>query len=405
MHACGSLSGSTDVTPPVQFSHVTKRFRRGTRTDSLRDLVPTLARTLFGRRAPTSQGEAFLALDDVSFSVEPNEVVGVIGPNGAGKSTLLRLLTGLLQPDAGTVTVRGRIGALIELSAGFHPDLTGRENVFLQGAILGLSRADVTRRFDAIVDFAGVEAFLDTPVKHYSSGMNARLGFAIAVHTEPDVLLVDEILSVGDRAFQSKAFARIAAEVRRGIPVVVVSHQLDRISELCQRALLLTGGRVAFDGPAAECIAAYMSHGPHDMDSAPGACPLSLNRIEVLEHAPDVWAAGERMPLRLSGTVRGLVTDDLVVGLRVCTVPDGIRIAAVHVPVASLLLPASGPFSVDVSVAMSLGSGGYRVQGVVWHAPTFSAWSEGASLPFTVRGAPDSSGRVWLDPRFMSRPE
>ena len=393
------------MTPPVQFSHVTKRFRRGTRTDSLRDLVPTLARTLIGRRAPTAQGDEFLALDDVSFSVAPHEVVGVIGPNGAGKSTLLRLLTGLLQPDAGTVTVRGRIGALIELSAGFHPDLTGRENVFLQGAILGLSRTDVKRHFDAIVDFAEVEAFLDTPVKHYSSGMNARLGFAIAVHTEPDVLLVDEILSVGDRAFQTKAFARIAAEVRRGIPVVVVSHQLDRISELCQRALLLTGGRVVFDGPAAECVAAYMNHGQHAIDGVMGPCPLSLDAIEVLGHTPDVWAPGERMRMRLSGTVRGLIPDDLVVGVRVYTVPDEIRIAAVHVPVATLVLPASGRFAVEVSVALSLGSGGYRVQGVVWHAPTFSAWSAGPSLPVNVRGAVGSSGRVWLDPRFTSTPK
>lgn len=388
----------------MQFSHVTKRFRRGTRTDSLRDLVPTLVRSLIGRRAPTAQGNEFLALDDVSFCVGPQEVLGVIGPNGAGKSTLLRLLTGLLQPDAGTVTVRGRIGALIELSAGFHPDLTGRENVFLQGAILGLSRADVKRHFDAIVDFAEVEAFLDTPVKHYSSGMNARLGFAIAVHTEPDVLLVDEILSVGDRAFQAKAFARIAAEVRRGIPVVVVSHQLDRISQLCQRALLLAGGRVVFDGPAAECVAAYMSSAPDDTDLAIGACPLSLDSIEVLGQAPDVWAPGERIRMRLAGTVRAPMPDGVVLGVRVYTLPDAIRIAAVHAPVATFSLPASGPFAAEVSVTLSLGAGSYRLQGVVWHAPTVSAWSSGPSVPVTVGGASDSSGSVWLAPRFASLP-
>jgi ABC-type polysaccharide/polyol phosphate transport system ATPase subunit len=392
------------VTPPVQFSHVTKRFRRGTRTDSLRDLVPTLARTVFGRRAPAAQGDEFLAIDDVSFSVEPNEVVGVIGPNGAGKSTLLRLLTGLLQPDAGTVSVRGRIGALIELSAGFHPDLTGRENIFLQGAILGLSRADVKRRFDAIVDFAEVEAFLDTPVKHYSSGMNARLGFAIAVHTEPDVLLVDEILSVGDRAFQAKAFARIAAEVRRGIPVVVVSHQLDRISELCQRALLLANGRVVFDGPAAECVAAYMSHGQHAMDGAIGPCPLSLDALEVLGHAPDLWSPGDRMRMRLGGTVRGMVPDDLVMGVRVHKMPDEIWMAAAHAPVATFLLPASGAFAVEVSVALNLGAGRYRVQGVVWHAPSSSAWTVGPSVPISVSGEPGSFGSAWLAPHFASVP-
>lgn len=392
------------MTPPVQFSHVTKRFRRGTRTDSLRDLVPTLARTLIGRRAPTAQGDEFLAIDDVSFSVEPNEVVGVIGPNGAGKSTLLRLLTGLLQPDAGTVSVRGRIGALIELSAGFHPDLTGRENIFLQGAILGLSRADVKRRFDAIVDFAEVEAFLDTPVKHYSSGMNARLGFAIAVHTEPDVLLVDEILSVGDRAFQAKAYARIAAEVRRGIPVVVVSHQLERIAALCQRALLIAGGRVIADGPASECIAAYMANVHLAADVTAGPCPISFDDLCVLGPTLEIWTPGERMPLRVTGQVRGPVTDDLQLGVRLWRVADETRVAAVHAHAAALSLPISGPFTFDLSLSLSLGGGSYRVQAVAWHAPTLSEWAQGPSVPLDVGRSAGSSGSVWLAPRFGNAP-
>lgn len=393
------------MTPHVQFAHVSKRFRRGTRADSLRDLLPALTRALIGRRTAADDGREFLALDDVSFSVAPGEVLGVIGPNGAGKSTVLRLLTGLLQPDAGTVTVRGRVGALIELAAGFHPDLTGRENVFLQGAILGLSRADVRRRFDAIVDFAEVEAFLDTPVKHYSSGMNARLGFAIAVHTEPEVLLVDEILSVGDRAFQAKAFGRIAAEVRRGIPVVVVSHQLDRIATLCQRALLIAGGRVAFDGPATECIAAYMANAHLAVDVAVGPCPISLADLQVLGPRPDTWTPGERIQLRLAGEVRGPVPDELVIGVRLWTVPGETRIAAVHAPATTLALPTSGSFAVELSLALSLGAGSYRVQMVAWHAPTLSEWAQGPSVSLSVGGSVESSGSVWLAPRFGSASE
>ena len=390
------------MTPHVEFAHVSKRFRRGTRADSLRDLLPALARALVHRRAAADHGRSFLALEDVSFRVAPGEVLGVIGPNGAGKSTLLRLLTGLLQPDAGTVTVRGRVGALIELAAGFHPDLTGRENVFLQGAILGLSRAEVRRRFDAIVDFAEVEAFLDTPVKHYSSGMNARLGFAIAVHTEPEVLLVDEILAVGDRAFQARAFGRISEEVQRGIPVVVVSHQLDRIATLCQRALLIAGGRVTFEGPATECIAAYMANAHLAVGTIVGACPISLDELQALGPTPDLWQPGARIQLRLAGEVQGLVTNDLVLGVRLWTMPGEMRIAAVHAPAATLALPECGPFAVELSLTLSLGPGSYRLQVVAWHAPTLSEWAQGPSVSLEVGGSAESSGSVWLAPRFGS---
>jgi ABC-type polysaccharide/polyol phosphate transport system ATPase subunit len=392
------------MTPHVEFAHVSKRFRRGARADSLRDLLPALARTLVGRRVAANERRDFLALDDVSFSVEPGEALGVIGPNGAGKSTLLRLLTGLMQPDVGTVTVRGRVGALIELAAGFHPDLTGRENIFLQGAILGLTRADVRRRFDAIVDFAEVEAFLDTPVKRYSSGMNARLGFAIAVHTEPEVLLVDEILSVGDRAFQAKAYARIGAEVRRGIPVVVVSHQLERIAALCQRALLIAGGRVIADGPASECIAAYMANVHLAADVTIGPCPISFDDLCVLGPTPELWTPGERMPLRVTGQVRGPVTDDLHLGVRVWRLTDETRVAAVHEPAAALLLPISGPFTFELALSLSLGGGSYRVQAVAWHAPTLSVWAQGPSVPLDVGRSAGSSGSVWLAPRFGNAP-
>jgi homopolymeric O-antigen transport system ATP-binding protein len=175
------------TTPRVEFRHVWKKFRRGLRHDSLRDLLPALARSFVGRgaRAEALREGEFWALQDVSFTVEPGEVLGIVGPNGAGKSTVLKLLTRILEPSLGSAMVRGRAGALIELAAGFHPDLTGRENVYLQGAIMGMKRGEIARNFDRIVDFAEVEEFIDTQVKRYSSGMWARLGFAIAAHLDP----------------------------------------------------------------------------------------------------------------------------------------------------------------------------------------------------------------------------
>src|SRR5205814_3843662 len=194
----------------VVFEGIWKKFRRGERHDSLRDLVPALARGLARRRRPLDLAEQeFWAVRDVSFEVGPGEALGIIGPNGAGKSTSLKLLTKILRPTRGQCALRGRVGALIEVAAGFHPDLTGRENVFLQGAIMGMARNEVTRKLDAIIDFSGLHDFVDTPVKRYSSGMNARLGFSIAANLNPDVLVIDEVLAVGDMAFQQRCINRM----------------------------------------------------------------------------------------------------------------------------------------------------------------------------------------------------
>lgn len=391
----------------MEFAEVSKRFRLGSRADSLRELLPAMGRRLalglgFGstQRASTTDGSTeFWALRDVSFRVGPGEVLGLIGANGAGKSTVLRLLTGLLQPDRGAVRVRGRIGALIEVAAGFHPELTGRENIFLQGAILGLSRAAVRRHFDAIVAFAGVEAFLDTPVKHYSSGMNARLGFAIAVHTEPDVLLVDEILSVGDREFQAKAFDRLAVEVARGIPVVVVSHQLERIASLCQRAILLSRGSVAFDGPAPECVAAYVAQSARDAELEVGPCPITWHSLS-LDSERSVVTPGQRLAVTLGGSIRRAARAELELGVRVWSMPNEQRVAAMVMPAQRLALPVEGPFTLDVSFAANLGPGTYRLQAVAWHAPTLREWAAGPSVLVEVSRVLGSNGGIFLDPRF-----
>jgi ABC-type polysaccharide/polyol phosphate transport system ATPase subunit len=389
----------TDAIARVEFSHVSKRFKRGTRADSLRELLPALGRAIIGRGAHLADSDDFWALRDVSFRVEPGEVLGVIGPNGAGKSTVLRLLTGLLAPDEGRVDVHGRIGALIELAAGFHPDLTGRENIYLQGAILGLSRADIRQRFDAIVAFAEVEAFLDTPVKRYSSGMNARLGFAIAVHAEPDVLLVDEVLSVGDRAFQAKAFGRLAEEVKRGIPVVMVSHQLERVATLCHRALLLRHGTVAFEGSARDCVDAYIDGSftpPRDL----GPCPIRLDGMDVAPTGTS-HAQGTRITLAIRASVLAPLHDDITLGVRVRRMPDESHVSAVHATAGSLDLPKSGSFALAVSIVLNLGPGAYRLQCVVWHSGSKREWAQGPSTIVEVVGTDGSSGSVWLAPSMQ----
>ena len=247
--------------PAVVFDKVWKKFRRGERHDSLRDAVTTFIKAPFkARRAVDALDEQeFWALRDVSFEVQPGEALGIIGPNGAGKSTALKLLTRILKPTLGSCSVRGRVGALIEISAGFHPDLTGRENLYLQGAILGMTRAEVARKMDAIIDFAGIRPFIDTQIKRYSSGMNARLGFSIAAHIEPDVLLIDEVLAVGDFVFQQKCFARLAEFRQSGAAIVFVSHNMQAIVSLCDRALLLRPGRSAVLADVGEAAAIYAS--------------------------------------------------------------------------------------------------------------------------------------------------
>lgn len=197
----------------------------------------------------------FNALSGVDITVQTGESVALMGYNGSGKSTLLKLISGVLRPDAGTIRTRGRIAGLIEVGAGFHPDLSGRENVYLNAAILGMSKEEIDARFDDIVAFSEIEKFIDTEVKHYSSGMFLRLAFSVAIHTEVDILLVDEILSVGDEPFQRKCLARIRELQQAGKTLVVVSHDLDMVANLCDRGVLLRDGQVVFDGPAEDAVA------------------------------------------------------------------------------------------------------------------------------------------------------
>jgi ABC-type polysaccharide/polyol phosphate transport system ATPase subunit len=266
--------------PAVVFDNVSKKFRRGERHDSLRDAITAAVTRPFRRRRAKESLDAqeFWALRDVSFELQPGEAIGVIGPNGAGKSTVLKLLTRILKPTIGHARTRGRVGALIEISAGFHPDLTGRENLYLQGAILGMSRQEVSRKMDAIIDFAGIPDFIDTPVKRYSSGMNARLGFAVAAHVDPDVLLIDEVLAVGDFAFQQKCYERLGEFRRAGAAIVFVSHSMQAIVSLCDKAILLRPGRSALIGPVGEMAARYASPDGQAVDAR-----IAVESVQVSE--------------------------------------------------------------------------------------------------------------------------
>ncbi len=240
-----------------------KNYRLGLNAayGSLRESISEGFRRTVGRaigKGEKREVDVLWALRDVSFSVDSGEAIGLIGHNGAGKSTLLKLLSRIAEPSTGWAEVTGRVGSLLEVGTGFHPELTGRENVFLNGAILGMRRSEIRKRFDEIVDFAEMEHFLDTPVKRYSSGMQVRLAFAVAAHLEPEILLVDEVLAVGDAAFQRKSLAKMAEVARAGRTVVFVSHNLATIQALCERAILLERGRVIADAPVEEAVSGYL---------------------------------------------------------------------------------------------------------------------------------------------------
>jgi ABC-type polysaccharide/polyol phosphate transport system ATPase subunit len=243
----------------IEVERLSKRYRLGEDRPgrSLREVLATSARRIAGRAEQRSREELW-ALRDIDLAVAEGESIGVIGRNGAGKSTLLKILSRITEPTTGVARMRGRVAALLEVGTGFHPELTGRENVYLNGAILGMSRRDISRRFEDIIAFAGVERFVETPVKRYSSGMYLRLAFAVAAHLEPDILVVDEVLAVGDAEFQSKCLRRMESVEREGRTVVFVSHNLDAINRLCQQAVWLDGGKVAAVGPAHEVIDAYL---------------------------------------------------------------------------------------------------------------------------------------------------
>ncbi len=243
----------------IEFNNVWKKFKRGRKFNSLRDSIPKLLRNMFRKNKGELKEGEFWALKDVSFQVEKGEVLGIIGPNGSGKSTILKLLFKIMAPNKGKIAISGNVSGLIEITAGFHPELSGRENIYLNGTIIGMTKKEIDQKFEQIVDFSGIREFIDTPVKRYSSGMYARLGFSVVAHMNPDILLVDEVLAVGDMAFQAKCSQKMRELLNSGTTIILVSHNLLLVESLCKRVLLLEKGRILKEGSPLQIIPHYQN--------------------------------------------------------------------------------------------------------------------------------------------------
>jgi lipopolysaccharide transport system ATP-binding protein len=364
------------ATPAVVFDGVSKAFVRGGRHDSLRDLIPAFAKRMFGADPATrSDRDRFWAVRDVSFTVNPGEALGIIGPNGAGKSTTLKLLTRILKPTIGRCHTHGRVGALIEVAAGFHPDLTGRENVFLQGAIMGMKRGEIAARFDEIVDFAEVHDFIDTPVKRYSSGMNARLGFSIAAHLNPDVLIIDEVLSVGDMAFQRRCVERMESFKRAGTAIVFVSHNLPAVIQLCDKALFLAGSVREYGDPRA-VLRSYVdtSRAAFSVATAQDAVTIASSRL--VDDRGDVVTTsvrpGTRLTLELS-LLPGIDIENITFGFLIYRASDNLVVYDMNFEGDTLGVPRLTPdipLHLQFSFLAHLTRADYYLEVHVCHNPT-----------------------------------
>ena len=355
----------------VRVEGISKRYRIGAAEARAESLAAAAARAL---RSPLRNlrrlraltrfdgdgPDVLWALRDVSFEVARGEVLGVVGRNGAGKSTLLKVLSRIVEPTAGRAEIRGRVSSLLEVGTGFHPELTGRENVYLNGTLLGMRRAEVDRALDAIVEFAGVGAFVDTPVKRYSSGMTVRLAFAVAAHLEPDVLILDEVLAVGDASFRARSMSKMREAVGDGRTVLLVSHDATLVRELCDRCLLLDGGRAVLDGPTSEVLRAYegaaagtgeVRYGP----DGPGSDAVRLRGVRVVGpdgRARDSVSGAEPVRIEVAYDVLREVPE-VRVGLRLQT-ESGLVVAASASGGAGVEVPPPGSYVAAATVPAGL---------------------------------------------------
>ena len=298
----------------ITVENISKQYiidhQKGKGVNTLRDMVSENFRQLFGgnKEKQDVSHEEFWALRDVSFSVEQGDRIGIVGHNGAGKSTLLKILSKIIEPTSGSVRIKGRVASLLEVGTGFHPELTGRENIFLNGSLLGMSRSEIRKQFDEIVAFAGVEKFLDTPVKRYSSGMYVRLGFAISAHLDPEIMIVDEVLAVGDAEFQKKSLGKMRDNSASGRTILFVSHNLTAVQALCNKALYFERGQLLEQGETNQVVATYLSKVSRTRllrewdtpESAPGNDLVRIKRIELIpEYQDELTHIDVRTPMKL----------------------------------------------------------------------------------------------------------
>lgn len=346
----------------VQFDRVSKRYRLGQRANA-REAINAIAGRVIGRRS--SPDREVWSLRDVSFSVAEGAALGIVGRNGAGKSTILKILAGITAPTAGVSRARGRVAALLEVGTGFHPELTGRENIYLNGAILGMSRQDITRRFVEIVEFSGVERFLETPVKRYSSGMYLRLAFAVAAHLEPDVLVVDEILAVGDAEFQRKCIGRMQEAEQEGRTVIFVSHDLETLGRLCPQAIWMESGRICDSGPTTSIVREYLNSSASPQEAASTvleADGVSLHSVRVVpsdEQRGPVLMRGDAFRIEVQFDVTEDVSGlDLAIFL---TRSGGVRVFDELLSDQSATRLSPGKYRVAIVIPPLLNVGDYTV--------------------------------------------
>ncbi|MFT4260668.1 ABC transporter ATP-binding protein [Microbacterium sp.] len=390
------------VRPPqvITVNSVSKRFtvRKDT---SLKERMVTLG------RAGRQHRQDFWALNDVSFDIRAGTTIGLIGHNGSGKSTLLKVLGGIVQPTSGTVEQRGRIAALLELGAGFHPDLSGRENVFLNGSVLGLSHDEIAAQFDAIQEFAGIGDFIDTQVKFYSSGMYVRLAFAIAVHTDPDILLVDEVLAVGDEQFQQKCLDRIKEFQSEGRTIIIVSHALDQIASLCDRVVVMNHGSMVYDGLPATAIERFrellVENGvgqAHTEESSRGVAIESVDVHDASGVPVSEIEAGTEIRLRIRVcAVRPL--EKWALGFSIDTAGGQMAVASNTDLLAVELPELVDEQTVDVVVSTDAFSPGeYVVNANVAGLSDSTSHSLTGAASFTIAGAAPTVGPVAADIRI-----
>ena len=370
----------------IKVENLSKRYvighQRQERYNTLRDAIANGARSLKQKifspqqKLADSAHEEFWALKDVSFEIKRGDRVGIIGRNGAGKSTLLKILSRITEPTSGRISIKGRVASLLEVGTGFHNELTGRENIFLNGAILGMSRAEINKKFDEIVDFAEVEKFLDTPVKHYSSGMYVRLAFAVAAHLEPEILIVDEVLAVGDAAFQKKCLGKMEDVSNEGRTIVFVSHQMSMISSLCEKAILLEYGKITNLGLSSDVVLSYY----YSNNSSPAYIDFTKTNQRVGDDYAELL---ECYVKNISGEIisEGDFDDEVIIGMRYkiliekrfehvypypnCNIfsGDGTHVFYTTIPNSQIPYPKSGEYIAEFAIPSNfLNAGTYFYQ-------------------------------------------
>lgn len=393
----------------LEFNHVWKKFKRGEKYGSLRDFIPAMTKKLFGRN---NRGELlekeFWALKDVSFEVKRGEALGIIGPNGAGKSTILKILSGILRPNKGQMKVNGRLSALIEVSAGFHPDLTGRENIYLNGSILGMKKNEIEKKFDEIVEFSGISEFIDTPVKRYSSGMNARLGFSVAAHINPDILLVDEVLSVGDLQFQQKCIDKMLSLKKGGMPIIFVSHNLQAVQMLCNKGILLRIGQIVKEGNVDIVLKEYLFAANETIDADNQSLITSIECYNEKGEKSNSFQAGETAFLKFHVQVKSAL-NEYILGFLIRRTENGFLACDYNIPLSSLdNMSSTNTSSLSrkaiLAFQVNLLRGSYTITLHLYHRPSkrHVFWATNV-MPLFVEERVSIAGISYLNPRLHSQ--